>query len=333
MSQRKTAVISGGSAGIGRAVVREFAEQGYDVAVLARGDAGLRGALADIELAGRRGLTVQADVSDWAQVEAAARRVEAELGPIDVWVNVAFVGALRFFWDTEPKVYERITGVTYMGQVNGTRAALSLMRPRDRGVIVQVGSALGYRGIPLQAAYCGAKHAVKGFSESVIAELKHDKSRVRLSMVDLPGMNTPQFDWNDNGFDAHPMPVPPIYQPEAAARAIRFVAEHRRRTMWVGLPTAYTILGNRVAPSFLDWYLGRNGIKGQLSDEPAPVFGSNVFAPQDEHFDRGAHGAFDSRAHANDPWSWVSIRRRPLAALGAVASGVGAVALVNRRGR
>jgi NAD(P)-dependent dehydrogenase (short-subunit alcohol dehydrogenase family) len=329
MDSRKVVVVSGGSAGVGRAVVREFAAHGYDVAVLARGQAGVDGAVADVEAAGGRGLGLVTDAADPDAVETAADKVESDLGQIDVWVNVAFVGALRFFWDTDPAVYRRITDVTFFGQVNGTRVALSRMRPRDRGVIVQVGSALGYRGIPLQAAYCGAKHAVKGFTESVITELKHEGSRVRVAMVELPGMNTPQFDWNDNGFDDHPMPVPPIFQPEPAARAVRFVAEHRRRNIWVGLPTAYTILGNRVAPWFLDWYLGKTGVNGQLSPKDALRLGSNVFDPKDNDTDQGPHGAFDDQAHPHDPWSWTSMHRVPL--LGAGAALAATVTAVRRK--
>jgi NAD(P)-dependent dehydrogenase (short-subunit alcohol dehydrogenase family) len=302
--------------------------------VLARGRAGVDGAVEDVTRAGGRGLGILTDAADLEAVEGAARRVEAELGEIDVWVNVAFVGALRFFWDTDPEVYRRITDVTYFGQVNGTRVALSLMRPRDRGVVVQVGSALAYRGIPLQAAYCGAKHAIKGFTESVIAELKHEGSNVRVSMVDLPGMNTPQFNWNDNGFSEHPTPVPPIFEPEAAGRAIRFVAEHRRRTMWVGVPTAYTILGNRVAPWFLDWYLGKTGVKGQLSQVDGPRLGSNVFTPRDDDTDQGSRGALGDKSHDRDPWSWASMRRVPLLAAGtAGAAGVTAAAIRRRSGR
>jgi NAD(P)-dependent dehydrogenase (short-subunit alcohol dehydrogenase family) len=309
MTQRKVAVVSGGSAGVGRAVVRELAAHGYDVAVLARGRTGLDAAVTDARAAGAKAVGIPTDAADLDQVEAAAAQAEQELGDIDLWVNVAFVGALKFFWDTDPDAYRRITDVTYFGQVNGTRVALSRMRPRDRGVVVQVGSALGFRGIPLQSAYCGAKHAVKGFTESVITELLHEGSNVRVSMVELPGVNTPQFDWNDNGFDQHPMPVPPIFQPEAAARAIRFVAEHKRRNMWVGIPTAYTILGNRVAPWFLDWYLGKTGVNGQLSSTDAPRLGSNVFEPKDEDRDMGAHGAFDDKAHPHDPWSSLSMHR------------------------
>ena len=322
MSARKVAVVTGGSAGVGRAIVRELAAHDYDVAVLARGHAGVDGAVRDVEEAGGRGLGLRCDVADLAEVEEAAAQVERDLGEIDVWVNVAFVGALRYFWDTDDQLYRRITEVTYFGQVNGTRAALARMRPRNRGVIVQVGSALAYRGIPLQSAYCGAKHAMKGFTESVIAELKHERSKVKVCMVQLPGVNTTQFNWNDNEFDKHPMPVPPIFQPEVAARAVRHVAEHPRRNMWVGLPTAYTILGNRIAPWFLDWYLGRTGVNGQLTDEPGPRWGSNVEKPRDDDTDRGAHGMFDAKAHDRDPWSWASMNRA------AVGAGAGAAVLL-----
>jgi NAD(P)-dependent dehydrogenase (short-subunit alcohol dehydrogenase family) len=330
MAQR-VAVVTGGSAGVGRAVVREFAAHGYDVAVLARGAAGVEAAARDVERAGGRTLAIPADVADLAQVEAAARKVESELGPIDVWVNVAFVGALKYFWDTDDETYRRITDVTYFGQVNGTRVALSYMRPRNRGVIVQVGSALAFRGIPLQSAYCGAKHAIKGFTESVLSELKSEKSKVKICQVHLPGVNTVQFDWNDNEFDKHPMPVPPIFQPELPARAVRFVAEHPRRTMWVGASTAYTILGNRVAPWFLDWYLGRTGVKGQLSDQDGPRYGSNVFEPKDATADRGAHGMFDDKAHERDPWSWTSMHRTAFGAGAVVAAAAAAARLARKR--
>jgi short-subunit dehydrogenase len=237
---------------------------------------------------------------------------------------------LKFFWDTDDETFRRITDVTYLGQVNGTRVALSRMRPRNSGVVVQVGSALAFRGIPLQSAYCGAKHAIKGFTESVITELKHEHSNVRVCMVQLPGVNTPQFDWNDNEFDEHPMPVPPIFSPEVPARAVRFLAEHPRRNMWVGISTAYTILGNRVAPWFLDRYLARTGVKGQLSERDGPRLGSNVEAPKDDRRDRGAHGMFDDKAHRHDPWSWGSMHRVALGA-GAVAAGLAAIAARRRQ--
>lgn len=322
---RGVVVVSGGSAGVGREAVRQLARRGWDVAVAARGSAGLQAATRDVEAAGRRALAIEVDVSDAGAVEAAAERVEDELGPVEAWVNVAFVGALKYFWETDAETYRRITEVTYLGQVNGVRVALGRMRPRDRGVIVNVGSALAFRGIPLQSAYCGAKHAVKGFTESVIAELLHEGSAVKVCMVQLPGLNTPQFDWNDNGFEEHPQPVAPIFQPELAGRAIAFLVEHPRRNMWVGISTAYTILGNRVAPWVVDRYLARTGVNGQLSSEKGPRLGSNIFEPRDEHEDRGSHGMFDARAHAGDPWSWLSMRRKLLAG-GAAVAAAGAVA-------
>ena len=328
--ERKVAVITGGSAGVGRAIVREFATHGYDVAVLARGQCGVDGAVRDAEQAGARALGIPTDVSVLSEVEAAAAQVEREVGPIDVWVNDAFVGALRFFWDTDDKTYRQITDVTYFGAVNGTRVALSHMRPRNRGVIVQVGSALGFRGIPLQSAYCGAKHAIKGFTESVITELRHEKSKVRVCMVQLPAVNTPQFDWNDSEFDRHPMPVKPIFQPEVPARAVRYVADHPRRNIWVGASTAGTILANRVVPGLLDRYLGRTGVSGQLTDEEGPRFGSNIDRPRDDDMDAGAHGMFDEHAHPHDPWSWTSMHRSAFGA-GAVIAAATAVGLRAKR--
>jgi NAD(P)-dependent dehydrogenase (short-subunit alcohol dehydrogenase family) len=320
------AVITGGTAGVGRAAVREFASHGYDVGVFARGRDGLTATVAEAEQAGVRAVGRSVDVADLDAVRAAAHDVERELGEIDVWVNVAFVGLLEYFWDTTPEEYRRVTEVTYYGQVHGTWVALELMRPRNRGVIIQCGSALAYRGIPLQAAYCGAKHAIKGFTESVITELRHERSRVRMAMVELPGLNTPQFDWNLNKMGRHPMPVPPIFQPEVAGRAIRFVAEHPRRNIWVGPPTALTILGNRVAPRLLDWYLGRTGVDSQLTDEPLPRYRPNVFEPAPG--DHGAHGSFDHKAHGGDPLSWASMHRRAL--LGGL-TGLTAAALAGRR--
>ncbi|MEU4244723.1 SDR family oxidoreductase [Actinoplanes sp. NPDC026619] len=326
MAQRRIAVVTGGSAGVGRAVVRELATHGWDVAVLARGRAGVDGAVQDVEAAGGRGLGVLTDVADLDQVRAAAGRVEHELGEIDLWVNDAFAGNLRYFWDTPDDEYRRITEATYLGQVHGTRVALDHMMRRNRGVIVQIGSALGFRGIPLQSAYCGAKHAVKGFTESVITELKHTGSAVKVCMVQLPGVNTVQFDWNADEFDQHPQPVAPVFQPELPARAVRFLADHPRRNMWVGFSTAYTILGNRVAPWFLDWYLARTTVQGQLTNADGPRYGSNVFEPRDANADRGAHGMFDSKALHRDPWSWASMHRLALTGAAAVAlAGVTAV--------
>ncbi|MCE3554705.1 SDR family oxidoreductase [Pseudonocardia sp. RS11V-5] len=328
-----TVVITGGTAGVGRAAVREFADAGYDVAILARGAAGLKAAEEDVRAAGaRKALAVPTDVADPEAVERAAQQVEDELGPIDVWVNTAFAGSLAFFWDTTDEEYRRMTEVTYYGQVNGTRAALARMRPRDHGVIVNVGSAMAYRSIPLQSAYCGAKHAVKGFTESVATELAHEKSRVRIRMVQLPGLNTPQFTWNLNKMPGHPRPVAPVYQPELAARAIRFVAEHPRRSIWVGISTAYTILGERVAPTVVRAYLARTGVSGQQTDADLPRHGSNVFAPRDDDADRGAHGPFDDEAHSRDPVLWASMHRGALLA-GAAVSGLAGLAGLGLRRR
>lgn len=326
-------VITGGSAGIGRATVREFARAGYDVAVLARGRAGVDAAVAEVEQAGRRGLALYVDVADREAVENAADRVERDLGPIDVWVNVAFAGALSFFWDTTPEEFERMTDVTYYGQVNGTRAALRLMRDRDRGAIVNVSSAMAYRSIPLQSAYCGAKHAIKGLTESIITELRATGSHVTIGLVTLPGVNTTQFDWNLNKMPRHPMPVPPIVQPEVCARAIRYSAEHPRRNMWVGIATAYTVLGNRIAPALVDWYLGRTGVTAQQTDRPAPRWGSNVFQPRDDESDRGARGAFSDKAATVDPVSFVARHRVAGLAAGLAAVGALSTAALQRRHR
>jgi NAD(P)-dependent dehydrogenase (short-subunit alcohol dehydrogenase family) len=315
------AVVTGGTAGIGRAIVRELAARGWDVAVLARGQERLDDTVREVQQAGRRAVGISVDVADHAAVDAAADQVEDALGPIDLWVNDAFTGAIAFFDDIKPQEYERITAVTYFGFVNGTRAALRRMTPRNRGTIIQVGSALAFRGIPLQTAYCGAKAAIENFTESLRVELKHKGSAIELCQVHMPGVNTPQFDWVlHRGIDHHPMPVPPIYQPEVAARAVAHVAEHPRRTMWVGLPTAMTILGNRVAPSLLDRYLAKTNVKGQQSpdhDPPGqqantwePVYGSEV----------AAHGSFDGQAHSRSPELWASQHRALLAAGAAVVA-------------
>ncbi|WP_425550053.1 SDR family oxidoreductase [Actinomycetospora chlora] len=320
--------MTGGTAGVGRATVRELADAGWDVAVVARGHAGLDAAVADVEQRGRRGLSAVADVADHEAVERAAAQVEAGLGEIDLWVNCAFAGSLAYFWDTTMDEFERMTEVTYYGQVHGTEVALRRMRPRNRGVIVNVGSAMAFRSIPLQSAYCGAKHAVKGFTESVMTELAHERSAVKVCMIQLPGLNTPQFTWNLDKMPRHPVPVAPIFQPELAARGIRFLAEHPRRNMWVGIATAYTILGERLAPKLVDLYLGRMGVSGQQTDRDTPRHGSNVFAPGDEDADRGAHGPFDDRAHDHDPQLWASTHRRELLAGGAaVAAGIAGAAL------
>ena len=322
------AVVTGGTAGLGRAIVRELAGRGWDVAVLARGRDGLDGAVRDVQAAGRRGLAVPTDVADWNQVEAAAERIEQELGPIDLWVNDAMVGVFGEFVSTEPADFERAVQVNFFGFVNGTRAALKRMKPRNHGHIVQVGSALAHRGIPLQAAYCASKHAINGFDESVVTELLHDHSAVRLSQVDMPAMNTMQFDWVKSQLPHPPQPVPPIYQPEICARAVADVAEHPRRRTWVGGSTVLTIVGNRIATRAADWYLARTGYSGQQApDLHEPLIGPNLYEPVPG--DHGAHGAFDDRSHAITPQTWAVTHRPAATALAAVAlAAAGSVAAV-----
>ncbi|MBW8792180.1 MAG: SDR family oxidoreductase, partial [Streptomyces sp.] len=262
-------VVTGASGGVGRACVRAFADKGYDVALLARGDAGLAAAGAEVEQRGRRALAVPTDMADWRAVEVAAQRVEDELGPITIWVNVAFSAVFARFVDVDPDEFQRVTEVTYLGFVNGTRAALRHMFPRDRGAVVQVGSTLAYRGIPLQSAYCGAKHATQGFHESLRCELLHEGSGVQTTMVQLPAVNTPQFDWVVNKLSHKAQPVPPIYQPEVIARTVVYAAEHpQRREYWCGETTALTLIANAVAPGLLDRYLARSGFSSQQTDQP-----------------------------------------------------------------
>ncbi len=317
------AVVTGGTAGVGRATVRSLADSGYDVAVIARDPARLAVTVAEVEQKGRRAIPLAVDVADAEAMLAAAERVERELGPIEVWVNNAFTGAIAFFEDVQPHEYQRITDVTYHGYVNGTRAALRCMRPRDRGVIVQVGSALAFRGIPLQAAYCGAKHAIRGFTESVRTELLHRRSNVRLCEVHLPAINTPQFSWVlHRGISNHPQPVPPIYQPELAARAVAHVIAHPRRSMWFGLPTVFTILANRLAPGLIDRYLARSNVDAQQAPQynpPGPE--TNLFQPVYGD-DVAAHGIFDDEAYSRSPQLWANSHRAAaaVAAVGLVAA-------------
>jgi len=294
----KVVVVTGASAGVGRAAAKAFAERGDRVALIARGGDSLQGAARDVSEAGGEALVVAADVAEPGQVDDAATTIEAELGEIDVWVNDAMATVFAPFAEIEPDEFERATRVTYLGVVWGTRAALRRMRSRDRGVVVQVGSALAYRGIPLQSAYCGAKHAIKGFTESVRSELLHDRSGVHLTMVQLPALNTPQFDIGRAKVDRHPQPVPPIYQPEVAANAIVWASEHRRREIYVGGATVKTIWGNKLVPSLADRYLARDGYDAQLTDEPiAGGREGNLFAPVPG--DHGTRGRFpDARGRS-----------------------------------
>ena len=266
----RIAVVTGASAGIGRATAVEFARHGWRVALLARGIDGLEAARLEVEGAGGAALVIETDVADPAQVDAAASRVESEWGPIDVWVNNAMATIFSRFLDVSPEDFRRATEVTYLGAVWGTRAALSRMKPRDRGVIVQVGSALAYRSIPLQSAYCGAKSALRGFTDSIRSELIHERSGVHVTMVQLSAFNTPQFEWARTTLGCRPKPMGKIFQPEVAARAIQWAATHRRRELWVGWPAAKAILGTRVVPGLLDHRLAATAIDGQHTDEPLP---------------------------------------------------------------
>ena len=318
-------VVTGGTAGIGRATVREFARNGYDVAILARGPDGLDATKREVEEMGRRALAIPTDVADSKAVEEAADLVERELGPIDVWVNNAFAGIFSWFMDVTPEEYERVTAVTYLGQVNGTREALKRMLPRDEGKIVLVGSALAYRGIPLQSAYCGAKHAIQGFIDSVRCELLAKKTNVTITMVQMPGVNTPQFDWIRAKLPGQPRPVGKVYQPEVAGRAIYAAAHDTRKEMLVGLPTVEAVWGNKIASSLLDDYLATTGIKAQQRPERVqPDRKDNLFEPVAG--DHDAHGSFDDVAVDSSAELWITEHKKELglAALGAAAvAGVG----------
>ena len=308
-------VITGGSAGVGRATAARFAKEGDAVAVLARGEERLEETKRELESFGARALVHSVDVADAVAVEASADRIERELGPIDVWVNNAMATVFAEVWQTEPEEFRRATEVTYLGSVWGTMAALRRMRPRDRGVIVQVGSALAYRGIPLQAAYCGGKHALQGFLESLRTELMHDGSHVQLTMVQLPALNTPQFTWSRAKMPHEPQPVPPIFQPEVAADAIFFAAGHPRREVMVGWPTVKAIVGNAVAPSVADHYLADNGFQAQQTDRPLPhMREGNLFAPVPGR--QGAHGPFDRQAKRRSLQLWATKNRRWLGLAG-----------------
>jgi NAD(P)-dependent dehydrogenase (short-subunit alcohol dehydrogenase family) len=323
----KTVVITGASAGIGRATARAFARAGARVALIARGRERLDAARREIEADGGRAWIVPADVAEWNEVEAAAETIERECGPIDVWINNAMATVFSPVADITPAEFKRATDVTYLGTVHGTLAALNAMRRRNRGTIVQVGSALAYRAIPLQAPYCAAKFAVRGFTDALRTELLHDKSAIRLTMVQLCAFNTPQFDWARSHIAKRAQPVPPIFQPEVAADAIVWAAAHPRRERWVGWPTVQTILGQMIAPGLLDRLLARIGYSGQLTDEPAPHDrAGNLFAPVDG--DYGAHGRFDAQAHPRSWQLWLSQRRGLVAAAGLALVGV---ALARRR--
>ncbi|MBQ6644253.1 MAG: SDR family oxidoreductase [Saccharopolyspora sp.] len=335
MPASEVVVVTGASAGVGRAVARAYARRGARIALFARGAGGLAAAADEVRELGGTALPRPVDVAEHDQLDRAAGEAEANLGPIDVWINAAFSTVFGTFDELSPEEYARATQVTYLGFVHGTMAALRRMRPRDRGVVVQVGSALAYRGVPLQTVYCGAKHAIQGFHESLRCELLHERSGVQVTMVQLPGLNTPQFSWARSKLPHHPQPVPPIYQPELAADAVLRAADRpRRREYWVGGSTVGTLLANSVAPGLLDRYLARTGFSSQQNsdvDDSARV--DNLFEPADaaEGRDFGAHGAFGATAHSRSPQWWVARNQALLALGGAILAGVGAVLARSRR--
>ena len=299
-------MITGAAAGIGRATAQAFAKRGAHIGLLARGRVGLEGAKSDVEKLGGRGLILVADVADDKAVEAAAEKLEQEFGPIDIWINDAMASVFSPIMEMTPEEFRRVTDVTYLGYVWGTMAALRRMLPRNRGVIIHVGSALAYRGIPLQSAYCAAKHAIQGFTDSLRCELIHDKKDIHVCIVEMPAVNTPQFGWVKNKLPNKAQPVPPIFQPEVAADAIIFAATHKRREIYVGFPTVEAIIGNKIAPGILDHYLA--SYKTQQTDEPRnPNQPDNLFSPVEHDF--GAHGTFDNLARKFSPQLWLTKNR------------------------
>jgi short-subunit dehydrogenase len=330
MSNQATEVvaITGASAGVGRATARAFAKRGASIGLIARGKEGLEAARLEVEELGGQAIVLPTDVAHQEQVEEAASRLESAFGPIDTWINCAMVTVMAPIKETTGEEFKRVTEVNYLGYVYGTKAALDRMIPRDRGTIVQVSSALAFRAIPLQAAYCATKHAVKGFTESLRTELLHDDSNVHLTMVHMPALNTPQFDWSRCKLPNKPQPVPPIYQPEVAADAIVWSADHRRREITVGRSAVQAIYGNRVAPGLADRYLAKNGYESQQTDQPIAADRADVlWEPADRDF--GAHGSFDDRALSSS-WQLKANEHRGLVALGAAAIAGVAVAVMNQ---
>ena len=323
-------MVTGATSGIGRAIARRFAQDGASIALISRGREALDHTKAEIERAGGRALVLPTDLADWDGVKSAAAAVEEAFGPIDIWINNAMATIFAPFKDVEPDEFKRSTEVTYLGTVWGTKAALEKMLPRDRGTIVIVGSALAYRGIPLQSAYCGAKHGVKGFFESLRTELRHDKSNVHVTMVQLPGVNTPQFEHGRSKMPMVPQPMPPYYEPEVCADAVHWAAHNKRRELYVGAPTVKTIVGNKVAPWLVERVLAKQGISGQQSDKPAdPNRPDNLFTPPPG--DPGAHGPYDKKARTSSIQTQLA-KRRGLLAAGAVAILTGSLAAGLRSG-
>jgi short-subunit dehydrogenase len=321
-------VVTGASAGLGRAIAREFGNHGSRVGLIARGLDGLEAARREIEAAGGSAIVLAADVADAAAMEKAADSIENQFGSIDIWVNNAMTSVFSPIREMKPEEYKRVTEVTYLGVVHGTLAALKRMLPRDRGTIVQIGSALAYRSIPLQSAYCAAKHAVAGFTDSLRCELIHDKSRVNITMVQMPALNTPQFGWVKSRLKHKAQPVPPIFQPEVGARAVYWAAHHSRREVYVGWPTVEAIVGNKIAPGLLDRYLGATGFASQQTCEPEdPNRADNLWQPLPG--DHGAHGNFDARAHEK---SWELRLSRDRRWIGAGLASLAAVSILVWKG-
>jgi NAD(P)-dependent dehydrogenase (short-subunit alcohol dehydrogenase family) len=332
-SRSRVVVVTGASAGVGRAAAKAFAREGARLALIARGKAGLEAAQRDVKSLGGEAIVIPLDVADAAGIENAAERIEQELGPIDVWVNNAMASVFSPIKEMTADEFKRVTEVTYLGYVYGTLAALKRMLPRDRGIIIQVGSALAYRGIPLQAAYCAAKHAIQGFVDSLRCELLHDKSRVRVTMIEMPALNTPQFSWVKSRLPRKAQPVPPIFQPEVAAEAIVYASHTPRREIFVGMPTVAAIGVNKIAPGLLDHYLARTGYDSQQHDGPEdPYRPNNLWEPVDADSDHGAHGSFDARATFHSPQLWTSTHRTWVVAAAAFFAGA-VVAHFVARGR
>ena len=333
-SPKDTVVITGASAGLGRAIACQFAKRGANIGLLARGRQGLEAAKREVESLGGKALALPTDVSDANAVEAAAAQVDSAFGSINIWINNAMVSVFSPVKEMTPEEYKRVTDVTYLGVVNGTLAALRRMLPRDEGKIVQIGSALAYRSIPLQSAYCAAKHAIIGFTDSLRCELIHDRSRIGISVVHMPALNTPQFSWVKSRLKNKAQPVPPIYEPEVGARAVYWAAHHDRAEVYVGGSTVEAIVGNKVAPRLLDQYLGRTGYDSQQTAEPEnPDRRNNLWDPVDGDEDFGSHGSFDSRAKPFSFQVWADLRRSWIAlGLGASAATLGAIWYASKGG-
>jgi len=320
---KEVIVITGASAGVGRATVRALAGPGKCIGLLARGKAGLEAAAREVEAAGGKALVLPTDVADPDQVKKAAEAVKEAFGPVDIWINVAMASVFSPVKEMEPAEFKRVTEVTYLGYVYGTLEALKQMLPRDKGVIIQVGSALAYRGIPLQSAYCASKHAIQGFHDSLVTELLHDKSGVKVTMVQMPALNTPQFRWVKTRLPHKGQPVPPIFQPEVAAEAIVYAIRHTPRELFVGWPTVKAIQGNKIAPWFADRVLAKNGFKSQQTSEPVDRDRpNNLWEPVDDQEDHGAHGVFDDQASDWSAELWARLNWRKLA-LGATGISLG----------